>query len=82
MANLGQTPMQPDIDELTTKYLLDGDRVQALDALNKYQTSTKSWRDKVVVPKEFTEGDPILFRTTRIESKGKLEPKWEGPFII
>jgi hypothetical protein len=31
-----------DVDELETKYLLDGDRVQALDALNKYQAATKS----------------------------------------
>jgi hypothetical protein len=21
-------------------------------------------------------------RTTRIESRGKLEPKWEGPYIV
>jgi hypothetical protein len=32
----------PDIDELTVKDLLDGYRVQALDALNKYQAATKS----------------------------------------
>jgi hypothetical protein len=32
----------PDIDELTTKDFLDGDRVEALDALNKYQTTTKN----------------------------------------
>lgn len=30
-----------DIDELTAQYLLNGDRVQALDALNKYQATTK-----------------------------------------
>jgi hypothetical protein len=33
----------PDIDELTTKDLLDGDRVDALKALNKYQEQTKTW---------------------------------------
>jgi hypothetical protein len=71
-----------DINELTTKYVLDGDRAQALDALNKYQATTKSWRDKVVVPKEFHEGDIVLTRTVRTESKDKLEPKWEGPFIV
>jgi hypothetical protein len=32
----------PDIDELTAKDLLDGDRVGALNILNKYQTTTKS----------------------------------------
>jgi hypothetical protein len=47
----------PDIDEPTTKDLLDGDRVNALDALSKYQAATKAWRDKIVTPKEFEEGD-------------------------
>jgi hypothetical protein len=36
----------------------------------------------VVVPREFNEGDLVLIRTTRTESRGKLEPKWEGPFIV
>jgi hypothetical protein len=72
----------PDIDELTSKDLIDGDRVLALQALNKYQVQTKAWRDNAVVPREFNEGDLVLVRTTRTESLGKLEPKWEGTFII
>jgi hypothetical protein len=31
------TTATPDIDESTTKDLLDGDRVAVLEALNKYQ---------------------------------------------
>jgi hypothetical protein len=72
----------PDVDEPTSKDLIDGDRVFALQALNKYQAQTKVWRDHVVVPREFNEGDLVLIRTTRTESRGKLEPKWEGPFIV
>jgi ribonuclease HI len=72
----------PDIDEPTSKDLIDGDRVFALQALNKYQAQTKAWRDHTVVPREFDEGDLILVQTTRTESRGKLEPKWEGPFIV
>jgi hypothetical protein len=72
----------PDIDEPTSKDLIDGDRVFALQALNKYQAQTKAWRDHAVVPREFNEGDLVLVRTIRTESQGKLEPKWEGPFII
>jgi hypothetical protein len=72
----------PDIDEPTSKDLIDGDRVFALQALNKYQAQTKAWRDHAVVPREFNEGDLVLVRTTRTESRGKLEPKWEGPFIV
>jgi hypothetical protein len=70
-----------DIEELTWKDLLDGDCVDALDTLNKYQAATKTWRDRVVTPKEL-EGDLVLIRTGRTESKGKLEPKWERPFIV
>jgi hypothetical protein len=72
----------PDVDESTSKDLIDGDRVLALQALNKYQAQTKAWRDNNVVPREFSEGDLVLIRTTRAESRGKLEPKWEGPYIV
>jgi hypothetical protein len=72
----------PDVDELTSKDLIDRDRVFALQALNKYQAQTKAWRDHAVLPREFNEGDTVLVRITRTESRGKLEPKWEGPFIV
>jgi hypothetical protein len=76
------TTAVPDVDEPTSKDLIDGDRVLGLQALNKYQAQTKAWRDNVVVPKEFDKGDLVLVRTTRTESRGKLEPKWERPFIV
>jgi hypothetical protein len=68
----------PDVDESTSKDLIEGDRVLALEALNKYQAQTKAWRDNTFIPKEFEEGDLVLIKTTRMESPGKLEPKWEG----
>jgi hypothetical protein len=46
----------PDVDEPTSKDLIDGDRVFALQALNKYQAQTKAWRDHTVIPREFSEG--------------------------
>jgi hypothetical protein len=72
----------PNVDESTSKDLIDEDRVFALQALNKYQAQTKAWRDLTVIPREFNEGDLVLVRTTRTESRGKLELKWEGPFIV
>jgi hypothetical protein len=72
----------PDVDEPTSKDLIDGDRVLALQALNKYQAQIKAWRDHAVIPREFSEGDLVLVRTARTEFRGKLEPKWEGPFIV
>jgi hypothetical protein len=72
----------PDVDEPTSKDLINGDCVLALQALDKYQVQTKAWRDNTVVPREFNEGNLVLVRTTRTESRGKLEPKWEGPYIV
>jgi hypothetical protein len=50
----------PDIDEPTTKDFLDGDHINVLDTLSKYQVATKAWRDKAITPKEFEEGDLVL----------------------
>jgi hypothetical protein len=36
------TSAVPDVDEPTSKDLIDGDRVFALQALNKYQAQTKA----------------------------------------
>lgn len=41
----------PNIDELTTKDLLDGDPVEAIDALSKYLATTNTWRYIVVIQK-------------------------------
>jgi hypothetical protein len=76
------TSAVPDVDEPTSKDIIDGDHVLALQALNKYQVPTKAWHDNAVIPREYNEGDLVLVRTTRTESRGKLEPKWEGPFIV
>jgi hypothetical protein len=72
----------PKVDEPTSKDLIDEDRVLTLQALNKYQVQTKAWHDNTVVPREFSEGDLVLVRTTRTEYRGKLERKWEGPYIV
>jgi hypothetical protein len=72
----------PDVDEPTSKDLIDGDRVFALQALDKYQAQTKAWRNQAVIPREFSEGDLVLIRIARTESRGKLEPMWEGPYIV
>jgi hypothetical protein len=50
----------PDIDELTSKDLINEDRVFALQALNRYQSQTKAWHDHAVVPRESTKGTSYL----------------------
>jgi hypothetical protein len=46
----------PDVDEPTSKDLIDGDHVFALQALDRYQAQTKAWRDNAVVPGDSTKG--------------------------
>jgi hypothetical protein len=41
----------PNVDEPTSKDLIDGDRVLSLQALDKYQAETKAWCDNAVVPR-------------------------------
>jgi hypothetical protein len=67
------------VDEPTSKDLIDGDRVFALQALNKYQAQTKAWGDHTVIPREFSEGDLVLVRTARIESRASWSPSGRAP---
>jgi hypothetical protein len=69
-------------DKLATKDLLEDYRVEALVKITKYQEAVKAWRDKSVKPNEFDKGDLVLMRKSRTQSRGKLEPKWEGPYTV
>lgn len=71
-----------DVDEPVNKDLLEDYRVEVLGTIIKYQEETKTLRDKSVKTKEFDEGDLVLIRTPRTQAWGKLEPKWEGPYIV
>jgi hypothetical protein len=66
----------PDVDEPTSKDLIDGDRVFALQALNKYQAQTKAWRDHAVIPREFkTKASPSAYRLATPNGED-LEHSW------
>lgn len=69
-------------DEPATKYLLEDYRGEALVTLSKYQEVTKAWIDKSVKIKEFDEGDLVHIQTMGTQSRGKLESKWEGLYIV
>jgi hypothetical protein len=69
-------------DEPATKDLLEDYMAEALSTIARYQEATKAWRDKSVKTKEFDEGDLVLTWSPRTQARGKLEPKWEGTYII
>ena len=55
---------------------------QASENLEKYQQETTKWRDKKIVKKDIAIGDWVLKRKSNAETSGKLQPKWEGPFLV
>jgi hypothetical protein len=62
--------------------LLKSDRLKAVANLQKYQDETRSWRDPKVKKREFDVGNLVLLQSPHTESSGKLESKWEGPYVV
>jgi hypothetical protein len=75
-----EAPPCPTEDE--EKDLLESDRLKAVTNLQKYQDETMSWRDLKVKKREFDVGNLVLLWSSQTESSGKLESKWDGPYII
>ena len=57
-------------------------RIQAAENLTKYQEETRRWRDKKISLKNFVLGDLVLRRLGNASSVGKLQSKWDGPFLV
>ena len=62
--------------------LIELDILQAASNLSKYQKETTKWRDKKVVKKNISVGDWVLKRKPNAENAGKMEPKWDGPYLV
>jgi hypothetical protein len=65
-----------------TKDTIEGVRLQAIDHINKYQAETVKWRDRKVRLKNFKLEHLVLRRITNPDTVGKLQLKWEGPFLV
>ena len=63
------------------KETIEGTRLDTMENIAKYQEQTKKWRDRQVVRKLIQEGDLVLRRKPNAANTGKLQPKWEGPYI-
>jgi hypothetical protein len=62
--------------------LLESKRLKAVINLQKYQDETGSWSDLKARKRDFDVGNLVLLRSPRTESSGKVESKWEGPYVI
>jgi transposase InsO family protein len=65
-----------------TKDTIEGIRLQAVDHINKYQTEIIKWRDRKVKLKNIRPGHLVLWRVANPDTVGKLQFKWEGPFLV
>jgi hypothetical protein len=65
-----------------TKDTIEGTRLQALDHNNKYQAKTIKWQDRKVRLKNIKPGHLVLRRVANPDIVGKLQLKWEGPFLV
>jgi hypothetical protein len=57
-------------------------RLQAIDHINKYQTKIVKWQDRKVRLKNIKPRHLVLRRIANPDTVGKLQLKWEGPFLV
>ena len=55
--------------------------MEAVENITKYQDQTKKWRDSQVIRKLIQDGDLVLRRKPNAENVGKLQQKWEVPYM-
>jgi hypothetical protein len=65
-----------------TKDTIEGTRLQEVDHINRYQAETIKWRDRKVKLKNIKLGRLVLRRVANPDTVGKLQLKWEGPFLV
>jgi hypothetical protein len=53
-----------------------------MENINKYQAETIKWRDRKVRLKNIKPGHLVLRRVANPDTVGKLQLKWEGPFLV
>jgi hypothetical protein len=76
------TSAEDEADYQITKDTIEGSRLQAIEHINKYQTETIRWRDRKVRLKNIKPGHLVLRRVANPDTAGKLQLKWEGPFLV
>jgi hypothetical protein len=69
-------------DYQITKDTIEGTKLQAIEHINKYQIETVKWRDRKVRLKNIKPGHLVLRRAANPDIVGKLQLKWEGPFLV
>jgi hypothetical protein len=69
-------------DYHVAKDTMEETRLQAVENINKYQAETIKWSDRKVRLKNIKLGHLVLQRVANPDTVGKLQLKWEGPFLV
>jgi hypothetical protein len=73
---------EDEADSHIEKDTIEGTRLQAVKNINKYQAKIIKWRYKNVRLKNIKPGHLVLRRVANPDTVGKLQLKWEGPFLV
>jgi hypothetical protein len=73
---------EDEADYSVAKDVIEGIGLQAVENINKYQAETIKWRDRKVRLKNIKPGHLVLQRVANLDTLGKLQLKWEGPFLV
>jgi hypothetical protein len=73
---------EDEADYSVAKDTIEGTRLQAVENINKYQAETIKWCDRKVRLKNIKPGHLVLRRVANPDTVGKLQLKWEGPFLV
>ena len=69
-------------EQISSKDLLEEERMKAIQNLEKYQKETKNWYNKKVKPRQLSLGDFVLKRKRNEDTVGKFQQKWEGLYLM
>jgi hypothetical protein len=73
---------EDEADYHMAKDTIEGTRLQAVENINKYQAKIIKWHDRKVQLKNIKPGHLVLQRVANPDTVGKLQLKWEGPFLV
>jgi hypothetical protein len=76
------TSVEDEANYSMAKDTIEGTRLQAVENINKYQAETIKWRDRKVRLKDIKPGHLVLRRVANPDTVGKLQLKWEVPFLV
>jgi hypothetical protein len=73
---------EDEADYHMAKDTIEGTTLQAMENISKYQAETIKWHDRKVRLKNIKLGHLVLRRVANPDTVGKLQLKWEGPFLV